>query len=357
MDDYIEVKIDVFEHTDQRAMLRKTLTITALIDEILKEFDDISADSPGKYAVFLKGIDRPLTASSTLTQLDIQPQDELVFNYGKQSIRQMLNPAFFAFLRDESLDRIYQIQWQPALIGRPTNDPDHNILLAVNLQQHPKGQTVSRKHARISFVGGNFYIEPLTDNNPIAVNGRQVPVNTLKEIHKGDHITVGRENLQLTFNIQSENSSSPIAEVRPVPLGQYGNSEPVEPPLPTVPKHVVQAPVAVIQRVQASAPGQVRLLVERSLMAVKIGQSLQISSYPFLLGRDLPLLAGETEISRRHAEISYDPLTNKYFITDLQSTNGVSLDGTRIDPNRPYEIYPGARLGFGLNFLCRIDLG
>ena len=41
MDDYIEVKIDVFEHTAQRARLRKSLKVSGLIDEIFKEFDDI----------------------------------------------------------------------------------------------------------------------------------------------------------------------------------------------------------------------------------------------------------------------------------------------------------------------------
>ena len=144
MDDYIEVKIDVFEHVSQRASLRKSLTVTALIGEILKEFDDISADSPGKYAVFLKGTDHPLDANSTLVQLDIQPQDELVFNYGKQTNRQMLDPKYYAALRDESQNRMYEITWQPAIIGRPTNDADHNIMLAVNLQLHPK--EIGRAH-------------------------------------------------------------------------------------------------------------------------------------------------------------------------------------------------------------------
>ena len=46
MDEYIDVKIDVFEHTGQRARLRKNLTVVNLIEEVLKEFDDIVADSP-----------------------------------------------------------------------------------------------------------------------------------------------------------------------------------------------------------------------------------------------------------------------------------------------------------------------
>jgi hypothetical protein len=84
MDDYIDVKIDVFEHTDQRARVRKGLTVNDLIAEILREFDDIVADSPEKYAIYLKGFDHPLKPVETLAQLDIQPQDELVFDYVRQ---------------------------------------------------------------------------------------------------------------------------------------------------------------------------------------------------------------------------------------------------------------------------------
>ncbi len=365
MDDYIEVKIDVFEHTGQHARLRKTLTVGALIDEILKEFDDISADSPGKYAVFLKGNDRPLDASASLSQLDIQPQDELVFNYVKQTIRQMLDPRAYAFLKDESLNRIYEIQWQPAIIGRPTNDADHNIMLAVNLQLHPKGQTVSRKHAQITLSQGCFYIEPLADNNPVAVNGKVIALNTRKEIKNGDHILIGRNNLPMTFTTQS--MAAPAAAVResqPRPVPQpyvppvAAPPAPVRAPVPvSTPAVVIPQPAPALEEKTFVQPSALptRLVVEIALQAGKAGQSLLMASYPFLLGRDLPLLSGEGEISRRHAEINYDARSNKFFITDLQSTNGVTIDGLLIEPNRPYELRSGTRLGFGQHFISRFE--
>ena len=128
MEEYIEVKIDVFEHTSQRARLRSNLTVAALIDEIFREFDDIAADSPGRYALYLKGSDRPLLNSATMTQLDLQPQDELIFNYIRHSNRHMLDPRNYAYLKDEATGRVYEIQWQPALIGRPTNEAEHNAV-------------------------------------------------------------------------------------------------------------------------------------------------------------------------------------------------------------------------------------
>jgi uncharacterized ubiquitin-like protein YukD len=119
MDDYIDVKINVFEHTGQRARVRKSITVKTLIDEILKEFDDIDADSPEKYSIQLKGVEKPLNVNQTLAQLDIQPQDELNVGYLHQTIRKMLDPKDHAMLREETSNISFDIQWTPAIIGRP----------------------------------------------------------------------------------------------------------------------------------------------------------------------------------------------------------------------------------------------
>ncbi len=371
MDEYIDVKIDVFEHVSQRAKLRKNLTASALIEEILKEFDDISADSPGKYALYLKGIERPLNNTLTLEQLDIQPQDEIVFNYIQQTIRQMLDFKNYAFLRDDSANRIYDIQWQPAIIGRPTNEADHNINLAVNLQLHPKGQTVSRKHAQITFSEGRFYIEPLAENNPITVNGKSIEFNTRKEIKNGDRLVIGRNDLLMTFMTQAS-SGAASNEPRSQPVPERSREQPA--PLPSQPARGQPAGISTPaikpeQRTPSYPPpaeegktfigtdqtAVTYLVVERSIIPTKVGQKLSLTGYPTLLGRDIPMLSGEGEISRRHAEINIDPQTGKFYITDLQSTNGVLLQGTRIEPNRPYEILPGMRIGLGQNFLMRFE--
>jgi len=358
MDDYIEVKIDVFEHTAQRARLRRALTAGALVDEILKEFDDISADSPGKYALYLKGADRPLTAGLTLDQLDIQPQDELVFNYVKQTIRQMLDSRNYAFLRDDSAGRVYDIQWQPAIIGRPTNEADHNINLAVNLQLHPKGQTVSRKHAQITFSDGRFLLEPLAENNPVYINGKEVPFGARKEIRNGDRILIGRSDLIMTFTTQTqapvsarESQSRPVSQT-PASGSQSFSQQPSRPDVPQPFEQVVeQDKTYIAPNIVAAA----RLVIERATDMGKAGQRIDLVTFPYLLGRDLPLLGGESEISRRHAEINFDRNAKKYFLTDINSTNGVTIQGSRIEPNRPYEIFPGMRIGLGQNFILRFD--
>jgi pSer/pThr/pTyr-binding forkhead associated (FHA) protein len=359
MDDYIEVRIDVFEHTSQRARLRRSLTAGALVDEILKEFDDVSADSPGKYALYLKGADRPLNASFTIEQLDIQPQDELVFNYVRQTIRQMLDSRNYAFLKDDSVGRVYDIQWQPAIIGRPTNEADHNINLAVNLQLHPKGQTVSRKHAQITFSDGRFIIEPLAGNNPVYINGKEVPFGVGKEIKNGDRIVVGRSDLLMTFATQSQ---IPVIsrESRPRPMNQViipgSPGFQMQSPRPEYSQPVTPETEQDKTYIAPNVPAATaRLVVERATDMSKVGQRLDLASFPTLIGRDLPLLGGESEISRRHAEINFDRNSKKYFLTDTNSTNGVTLQGARIEANRPYEIIAGMRIGLGQNFIMRFD--
>jgi pSer/pThr/pTyr-binding forkhead associated (FHA) protein len=352
MDEYIDVKLDVFEHVGQRARLRKSLTVSGLIEEILREFDDIAADTPEKYAVFLKGMDRPLNAGSTLTELDLQPQDELVFEYVRQNIRRMLNPEDYAFLRDEESGRVYDLQWQPAVIGRPTNEAEHNIMLAVNLQLHPKGLTVSRKHAEITFSERRYYLEPLADNNPVAVNGQLIPPNTRRELKHGDKLTIGRNNLVLTFQTQTV---APKSAVRPL------QSQPL-PPISAVPERV-SAPAAAPSAVDDGNKTHLvqegfqvaRLVIEKSSTPGQAGQWVELLTYPSYVGRDQPLLKAEKDVSRQHVEVRFDPAARKFLLTDLRSTNGVWIDGARIEAGRPYEIRNGMRIGLGANVLLRFE--
>jgi len=202
MSDYIDVKIDVFERVDQRARVLESLTPAGLIKEVLKEFDDITTDTPEKYAIYLKGMERPLNPASSMAKLDIQPQDILVFDYIRQPIRQMLDSKDYAFLRDETTGKVFDIQWQPAVIGRPDSDVGHNIILAVNVKLLPDGMTVSRKQAQITFSEGHYYIEPLAEHNPVFLNGKEIPLNSKREIKNNDRLAIGRTKISMVFETQ-----------------------------------------------------------------------------------------------------------------------------------------------------------
>ncbi len=347
MSDYIDVKIDVFEYADQRARILESLTPAGLIQEILKEFDDITADAPEKYAIYLKGMERQLNPDSTMVQLDIQPHDELVFDYVRQPIRQMLEPKDYAFLEEVTTRKVYDIQWQPAVIGRPDSDVGHNIILAVNVQLLPNGRTISRKHAQITFSEGRYYVEPLAEHNPVFLNGKEIPLNSKREIKNSDKLAIGRHKVTMVFETQRA-GASPVSELK----SQDATMMPSSFPLPASVGQAVNLPP---ERVSPGAPPTAFLFVEKCSTAENVGQKLTIMEYPFLLGRTLPLLSAEKEISRRHAEINYDAQNNIFSITDLNSSNGVTLDGIRIRPGEPAGIKAGAKLGLGNVFVVRFE--
>ncbi|MGZ6346794.1 MAG: FHA domain-containing protein [Anaerolineales bacterium] len=347
MSDYIDVKIDVFEYADQRARVLESLTPAGLIQEILKEFDDITSDAPEKYAIYLKGMERQLNPDSTMVQLDIQPQDELVFDYVRQAIRQMLEPRDYAFLEEVTTRKVYDIQWQPAVIGRPDSDVGHNIILAVNVQLLPNGRTVSRKHAQITFSEGRYFVEPLAEHNPVFLNGKEIPLNGKREIRNNDKLAIGRHKVTMVFKTQQAGSSS-VAELKSQDATMMPSMSPVSAP-------AAQAVKMPPDRESPGAPPIAFLFVEKCSTAENVGQKLTLMQYPFLLGRTLPLLSVEKEISRRHAEINYDEQNKKFSITDLNSSNGVTLDGIRVRPGEPTEITAGARLGLGNVFVIRFE--
>jgi pSer/pThr/pTyr-binding forkhead associated (FHA) protein len=351
MSDYIDVKIDVFEYADQRASILESLTPAGLILEILKEFDDITADAPEKYAIYLKGMERQLDPDATMAQLDIQPHDELVFDYVRQAIRQMLEPKDYAFLEEVTTRKVYDIQWQPAVIGRPDSDVGHNIILAVNVQLLPNGRTVSRKHAQITFSEGRYYVEPLAEHNPVFLNGKEITLNSKREIKNNDKLAIGRHKITMVFETQRAAAPS-VAELK----SQDATMMPPLSSAPTPAAHAVNPPSERNATVLSPSATPIAILfVEKCSSAENVGQKLTLVEYPFLLGRTLPLLSAEKEISRRHAEISYNAQNNKFSIIDLNSSNGVTVDGIVIRPGEPTEIKAGTRLGLGSVLILRFE--
>ena len=360
MDEYIDVKIDIFEHTGQRAKIRRSLTVSGLIDEILKEFDDIPAESVEKYAIYLKNTPRPLTLNSSITELDLQPQDELIFDYKQKTIRQMLSEENFAQLYDEFTDKYFDIQWQPAVIGRPTAEAEHNLMLAVNAQLLPNGMTVSRRHAQITFSDDCFYLEPLSENNPVYVNEKEIPFNSRMEINNNDKLFFGKHKVLLNFLSQKQVKSSGTEKSRVIPpvIAEDFQSKPLTQPESS--KEQVFPQQSAKEDIESGTiPEKVEivathLVIEKASTPEQVDQRIDLTSFPFTLGRIIPLLASEKGVSRRHAEISFDPQTMLYTITDLNSTNGVFLDGKRIVADKAYKINGGTSIGLGQDVVLKL---
>lgn len=341
--DYVDVKFDIFEYVGQRAQVRKSLTISVLKEEILREFDDIPTDMTEDYAIYLKGMKKPLEVAKTLSDLDIQPQDELIFDHIRSSIRQMLPADQVVYFVEEITGRIFEIQWQPAIIGRPSMDIDHNIVLAVNLESLPDGNYISRQHAEYIRGDGRHFIKSLAEYNPVFLNGKKLSYGHKYEIRHNDKLTLGPRKITMFFRTalderKSESKSSP-------------KSTPVSRAVVEAPKHTfINNAEEQLQKVQTP-----NLMILSAMIEENLGKAILLNTFPYLIGRTHRLLTKENFVSRIHAEISRVDETGKYYIVDKDSTNGVTVDGEQIPPSTPVEIRNGTRIGLGHELVLRLN--
>jgi pSer/pThr/pTyr-binding forkhead associated (FHA) protein len=342
-EEYIEISFDIFEYEGQRARVKRALTVRTLIDEVLREFDDIPGDPLNKYVIYMKGSDTPLDEQKNLIELDIQPQDELVFDHFRRFLRKNLSPQEYVSFIEVNSGESFEIQWQPALIGRASQDMDHNVLLAVDLEFLPEGKTVSRTHAEVTFEHGHYYIRPMAAHNPVFLNGKEMPYNKRFEIHHRDEITLGYQKVTLFFRTQATGK-------KPIEIDTREEKMRVSQPVVDEPAATLIEDAASAMQLQSPV-----LVIEQASDPAVIDEVIQIVTYPFLLGRTHPALTKEDQASRRHAQITEDPAAGKYYITDLGSTNGTLVNGARINANTPVEIMKGSRIRLGNVLTMRFE--
>ena len=315
--EYLELIIDVFDNTGQRARVKKTLTAGELVGEILREFDDLDQKTGDAYALFLRGEEKPLERGLSMEQLNIQNHDELVFKHARPSERQASAAgAKQYYLADLKTGMRYEIRWQPAIIGRPDINPAHNELLAVNLQNLPDGMSVSRRHAQVTFEGEQYYLEPLSATNPTFLNDIPLPVQSRALLKPGDHIYLGTNRIELVFTAEDSQ------------------------------------PVVAVQRLAA------RLALVFS-PGTEAGYVCSITKTPFTIGRkDCDLtLAGDMGISRRHAVVDYDGKRMAYTLADLGGLNGTQVKGIPLVPNQPVDLNGGEEIQLGPETKVKFELG
>ena len=305
--EYLELIVDVFDNTGQRARVKKTLTAGELVGEVLREFDDLDQKTPEAYALFLRGEEKPLERGLSMEQLNIQDHDELVFKHAMPSERQSSAAGSKQYYLLEVLTGTrHDIHWQPAIIGRPDNNPSHNQLLAVNLLNSPGGMSISRRHAQVTFEEEQYFLEPLSATNPTFLNDAPLPAQSRTRLKPGDHIFLGSSRIELVFNTEDSQ------------------------------------PAAVVRRLAA------RLVVVVS-PGVEAGKVYPLAKTPFTLGRkDCDLtLAGDMGISRRHAMLDYDDKGLTYTLTDLGGLNGTQVNALPLQPNQAVPLCGGEDIQLG----------
>jgi pSer/pThr/pTyr-binding forkhead associated (FHA) protein len=202
-------------------------------------------------------------------------------------------------------------------------------------------RNVSRRHARIVRNNGEVQIEDLGSYNGIRVNNARIAERV--SLRVSDQVQIGDYKLYLKAE-----GAEQADDARTVPIERI-DGPPTEqmtsiPAAPTVPMPVLPnvgrnglgtvdtdpagRPVANAAQVaalsQSAAYG--RLVVVSSNYA---GKEFDLTRSQMIVGRtdENDLVINHRSISRNHAKITRDPETARYTISDLQSSNGVRVNG------------------------------
>ncbi|MGE0395551.1 MAG: FHA domain-containing protein [Kofleriaceae bacterium] len=218
-------------------------------------------------------------------------------------------------------------------------------------------RNVSRRHARIMRNNGEVHIEDLGSYNGIRVNNARIAERV--SLRVSDQVQIGDYKLYLkaegveqvddarTMPIErvdanGEATTQPNGQTPTVPLGvptpaAAAANGLANPQLVGQPNRTMVAiadtdpagrPVATAAAVAAlTAPvGYGRLVVLSSNFA---GKEFELSRPQMIIGRtdENDIVINHRSISRNHAKLVREPETGRYTISDLQSSNGVRVNG------------------------------
>ena len=205
----LTITSDMFDVANQEVSIRENLPIRTLLAETRKEFDL----PDGNYSLVIKSSGKALDPEKTLEQSGVQTGAALILNRERRAparelssvmedfSRRMISGSSRAFIREEETGQVFEIQWQPAVIGRPdANNPASASMLAVNLGLFDGAKTVSRHHARITEQNSQFFLESMADHNPTYLNEGMVREGERRLLQSDDKIRVGK--FSLTFGIK-----------------------------------------------------------------------------------------------------------------------------------------------------------
>ena len=156
---------------------------------------------------------------------------------------------------------------------------------------------------------------------------------------------------------QAANVATPAV---PPPGSRSGQPGPSSMPAPKREDHTVLSGGEAGATVIAAQPviAKASLMVVRSPEdAINQGQQIALAQFPFVIGRlEGSLIIKDANISRRHAQITYEVASRSYFITDLNSSNGTRVNEQRLAPGQPVQLTRGAVIGLGPNVTLRFEL-
>jgi pSer/pThr/pTyr-binding forkhead associated (FHA) protein len=190
-------------------------------------------------------------------------------------------------------------------------------------------RNVSRKHARISRANGAVAIEDLGSYNGVRVNGTRISQRTVlavsDRVQIGDYlIELKAEGVEQPVNYEDARTV-PIERIDPAQLAAaMPSAVPAAVPMGLADTDPTQRAVA--PQAMAAAGPVARLVVLSSNFA---GREFPLTKTEMVIGRtdDNDVVINHRSISRNHAKVVREPSTGRYTIMDLQSSNGVRVNG------------------------------
>jgi NADPH-dependent 2,4-dienoyl-CoA reductase/sulfur reductase-like enzyme/pSer/pThr/pTyr-binding forkhead associated (FHA) protein len=230
--------------------------------------------------------------------------------------------------------------------------------------------SISRRHAEISYANGQYILRDLGSMNGTFVNDVRLEPDGTAVLAQNDLVRLGKL-IEFVFKIrtlapgQSFSASNPpsmpgIAEMEAMETGAHVaiSGQAMSPPSlgqPVLnadgslllPGAVSPLPADVVTTLYGSPALVIVMQGRPHVRLLDAGQHL-------VLGRDreCDIVLADITVSRAHAEVFSAP--DGFYVHDVQSSNGVLVNSTRID--NPYRLSHGDRLGFGSVLAYFIDL-
>lgn len=198
-----ELLIDILDLKAQKALLLPDVTGRQLIRQILDEYAErrYLSDEVGDYRLTKDG--RPLDLSRPLSE---QTENGSFIRFEERPVDTPLGAyptPVLAYLKELDSGDLYRVRWVPGLIGRYDGQKVDNPLMVADMQSHPAGLRVSRRHARFIDRNERLVLESTSDNGTMIkkADGREIaiPNGEFLELEDGDVIVLTRSNIAFRY--------------------------------------------------------------------------------------------------------------------------------------------------------------
>ena len=230
-----------------------------------------------------------------------------------------------AELTDDAAGRTYKLQAGVNTLGRQGTD----ILSTEG--------TVSRTHAKITVSDSGVTVEDLGSSNGSRVGDRKLASGEVVSAVSGDQLRFGNWKLRLTIN---DTAAAPAPDTRTIVVA--------EPTLMAAPQAVEPAVAEPAEEADANDAEPGSAPVVATLIKLEgPGDNISLTEGVVTFGRKAgnDLILADPYLSGKHG--NFEVSSGTVSITDIGSTNGTTVNGTRLQADVAQQLVDGDELQLG----------